>query len=442
MYIEKSEKLKLSPLRRKVFFIILLILISLEIILFVFIKTEDTKEIDIDTTKYLQENLLTPNSTNIALKINLYLNDIYTPYFLIAFIYNFFTVYDSFILVNILSVDYIFSFLLKIIYYKSSYSSYDKENSNGIEIIYCGLGYAFPSEEIIIAVSLYLSIWKLSNKLSFKFTKKQKIIKYFFLALIIALLFYYCFCTLLQGYYFFSHIIFSIILGVIVYLVFLESNFFNLLKGKEFMDFIGKYNLLYIIINLSLFVIFSLIYIIMRVNIPENNDYEICSDNEGKEFNKSENYYSYLDGTFIFNVLLLSNVFSMVGINLDLKMIYKDNENSYYQNNFPQEFDELLYAKSKGSFAGSIHINQETVWNSTTLSVSLLRLIFILVFCWACFFPYIFVKLIEGHISLIFFIKMFLPPMLFFMGIFCYLKPFLKLMRLTNFTLQSISADI
>ena len=339
-------------------------------------------------------------------------------------------------------MDYIFSFLLKIIYYKSSYSSYDKENSNGIEIIYCGLGYAFPSEEIIIAVSLYLSIWKLSNKLSFKFTKKQKIIKYIFLALIIGLLFYYSFCTLLQGYYFFSHIIFSILLGIIVYLVFLESNFFNLLKGKEFMDFIGKYNLLYIIINLSLFVIFSLIYIIMRVNIPENNDYEICSDNEGKEFNKSENYYSYLDGTFIFNVLLLSNVFSMVGINLDLKMIYKDNENSYYQNNFPQEFDELLYAKSKGSFAGSIHINQETVWNSTTLSVSLLRLIFILVFCWACFFPYIFVKLIEGHISLIFFIKMFLPPMLFFMGIFCYLKPFLKLMRLTNFTLQSISADI
>ena len=204
MYIEKSEKLKLSPLRRKVFFIILLILISLEIILFVFIKTEDTKEIDIDTTKYLQENLLTPNTTNIALKINLYLNDIYTPYFLIAFIYNFFTVYDSFILVNILSVDYIFSFLLKIIYYKSSYSSYDKENSDGIEIIYCGLGYAFPSEEIIIAVSLYLSIWKLSNKLSFKFTKKQKIIKYIFLALIIFVPYY-------------KDIIFLVILFLVLY---------------------------------------------------------------------------------------------------------------------------------------------------------------------------------------------------------------------------------
>jgi len=442
MYVGKSEKHKLSPIGKKVFFIILIILISLEIILFIFIKNEDLKSLDIDTTKYLQESLFKEDSTNITLKINRYLNDIYTPYFLIAVIYNFFTVYDSFILVNMLSVIYFFSFLFKIIYYKSSYKNYDF-NVKNIEIYYCGLGYAFPSEEMIIAVSFYLSIWKISNKLSFKFTKNKKVIKYIFFVLIIGLLFYYNFCTLLQGYYFLSHIIFSIIFGIIVYLIFLESNFFNLLKGNEFMDFIRKYNILYIIINLSLFVVFSLVYIIIRLNIRNNNNkYEICTDEDGKEFNNSENYYSYLDGTFVFNVLLLSNVFSMVGINLDLKFIYKDNEYAYIQNNFPQEFDELINTKSKGSFGGSIHINQEIVWNGTTLFVSLLRLIFLLVFCWACFFPYIFVHLNNEHITLVLFIKMFLPPMFFFMGIFFYLKPLLKLMRLTNFTLQSISADI
>ena len=447
MDAQESKKHLLSTMRRKVLLIILLILITVEVLLFILIKTDEFNVIDIETTKDLQESLFDKNAKSIPFGLEFvhFLNDIYSPYFLIAIIYNYFTVYDCFILVNILSFDYIFSFLLKIIYNRPCYKYFetDEIDAKDIEIFYCGYGWGFPSEECVIAVSLYLSIWKIANKLSFKnYTKR--IIQIISLIFILVLLSVYIFCTLLTGYYFLSQIIFSIVLGFIIYLLFLESNFFNLLNGNEFMNFIKSYKyILYIIINLLLFIIFSIVYISERLNKPKDENYVSCStiDNT-KQFNRSGNYYSYLDGTYCFNVLFLGNIFSIVGIIMDIKYCNDNNINSYYQINFPQEFESIISTKSMGSFSGSINITQETVWNSTPPLITILRLLFILVFCWACFFPYFFVPLINEHITLILFIKMFLPPMIFYMGIFFYLKPLLKMMKLTNSTLHTILDDI
>ena len=404
-----SSKQISNTMRRKFLLIISLILISVEIVLFILIKTEVTKTIDIEITIDLQKKLLDTkeNSTNFFLEFNQYLNNIYAPYFLISIIYNFFTVYDCFILVNVLSINYIFSFLLKLIYKKPSYKYFNINNSDSddIKIYYCGYGYAFPSQESIIAVSLYLSIWKIMNKMSFKYNKKKKIIKYILLSIFISILFFYNFCSLLDGYYFFSHIIFSVIFGFIVYLIFFESNFFNLLNGNEFMNFLNKYYLLYIIINLSLFVLFSIIYIIERVTISKDYNYGICTDKNGKEFNQREKYYSYIDGTFVFNILFLGNIFSMVGIILDLKYKHKGNNYTYYTDNFTQEYEELINEKNQESFGHSIHIIKDTVWNNTSLLISFLRLIIVIVFCWVCFFPYIFVHFNDKSIALILFIK-------------------------------------
>ena len=432
-------------MKRKIFIIITLILISIEIILFILIKMEITKTMDIDITFYLQKKLLDTekNSTNFFLEFNQYLNNIYAPYFLIAIIYNFFTVYDCFILVNVLSIDYIFSFEFKLSYSKPSYKYFGINNNNldDIRIYYCGYGYAFPSQESIIAVSIYLSIWKIINKASFKYNQKKRIIKYILLSLFIIILFIYNFLALLDGYYYFSHIIFSVILGIIVYLIFFETNILNLLDGKEFMNFINKYNLLYIILNLSSFVFLSIIYIIYRVKISKDTNYGICTDKDGKEFNQIEKYYSYIDGTFVFNILFLGNIFSMVGIILDLKYKHKGNNYTYYTENFTQEYEELINEKNQESFGHSIHIIKDTVWNNTSLLISFLRLIIVIVFWWVCFFPYIFVHFNDKSIALILFIKILLPPILFFMGIFYYLKLILQLMNLTNTALRSLSID-
>ncbi len=58
-------------MKRKIFLIITLILISIEIILFILIKMEITKTMDIDITFYLQKKLLDTekNSTNFFFRI-------------------------------------------------------------------------------------------------------------------------------------------------------------------------------------------------------------------------------------------------------------------------------------------------------------------------------------------------------------------------------------
>ena len=443
MNIKDSGKHSFSSMRKKVLLIILIILISIEIVIFVFIKLEKIKQLDIDITTNMQKDYIGEKLKNvpILLFITHILNDIYTPYVLISIIFNFFTVYDCFILVNVLSINYIFSFIFKLIYFKPSYKYFD-ENAKNFQIFFCGYGWGFPCEECITTIAFYLSIWKIVTKLSFNFSYKKTVAKYSVLFFICLIFFGYNFCNLLIGYYCLSHIIFSAIFGLIVYLIFFESNFFNLFNGQEFINFIKKYNLLYIIINLSLFVIFSIAYVFLRLFYSDNNKYNICETVEGVEHFKKSGKFSYLDGTFCFNVLFLGNVFSMVGIMLDLKLIFKNDYVIYYQMNFPQEYEELNNNYKKESFNCSINITKDVEWNNTPICITLLRLFIVLVFCWTCFFPYIFINLNESHILLILGIKIFLPPMIFFMGIFFYLKPLLAKIYLTNTTLTSISEDI
>ena len=109
--------------------------------------------------------------------------------------------------------------------------------------------------------------------------------------------------------------------------------------------------------------------------------------------------------------------------------------------NFTQEYEELNKKKNQESFGHSIHIIKDTVWNNTSLLISFLRLIIVIVFWWVCFFPYIFVHFNDKSIALVLFIKILLPPILFFMGIFYYLKLILQLMNLTNTALRSLSID-
>ena len=442
MITRESEKHLLSTMRRKVLLIILIILISIEIILFIFIKLEKIKELDIEITTNIQNDYINEKTKTVPILLDIvhFVNDIYFPYILISIVYNFYTVYDCFILVNILSINYIFSFIFKLIYFKPSYKYYDERATN-FKIFYCGYGWGFPSEECITTISFYLSIWKIVTKLSFKFSYKKIVAKFTGLFFICLIFFGYNFCNLLIGYYCLSHIIFSAVFGLIIYLIFFESNFFNLFNGNEFINFIKKYNLIYIIINLSLFVIFTVVYMILRLTYSDDNKYNICETVDGIEHFKKSGKFSYLDGTFCFNILFLGNVFAIFGIIADLKVIYKNDDAIYYQINFPQDFEDMNNSKVE-SFSGSIHITKEVEWNNTPVCISLLRLLLVLVFCWVCFFPYIFLNLTDSYIILILIIKILLPPSLFFMGIFFYLKPLLECLKLTNVTLNSISEDI
>ena len=449
--IAKLSRKNISSIDRKILIIIFIILIIIEIILFISIKSENFIKSDIDMTKFLQDSLLNKNSDSesipIFIKIVHILNSIYFPYIIIAIIFNFFTIYDCFILTNVLSIDYIISFILKILYNKPSYkylNSKNEYNEQDIKIFYCGYGWGFPSEEVIIMSSFYLSIWKIICKFSIYFNKSQKIVKYLLLSCFISLIFIYIIGILLMGYYYFSNIIFSIIAGIIIYLFIFESNLINLLNGKEFIKFIKEKIIYYFIINFSIFILSSIIYIILFLIKNDDENYKTCQTIDNKKiFNKSGNYYSYLNGSYSYIVLFFGNIFGILGIYFDFKYIYHHNESTYLQINFPQEFDDIMnnIDRGSGSFTDSINITQETLWNKTSLIISFIRLIIILIFFGINFIPYFLIDLTNSNLNLIYNIKFLLSNFLFFLGIFFYYKPILRLMKLTNITLESILDD-
>ena len=178
--IAKLSKKNKSSINRKAFIIVLSLIIIINIILFLFIKFKPNYfiELDIEITKYFQDLLVkrSINSTPLFIKIIHILNDIYIPYILIAIIFNFYTIYDCFLLINVLSIDYIISFCLKMIYFEPSYSNLNINNETNIKdikVFYCGYGWGFPSEECIVLISFYLSLWKITTKLSIYFDNRS-----------------------------------------------------------------------------------------------------------------------------------------------------------------------------------------------------------------------------------------------------------------------------
>ena len=440
--IAKLPKKSKSSIDKKILILIIFLLIIIDIILYILIYLQKLKKLDIGITDYLQEKLINKKTNSIPffIKVVHLLNGIYSPYLLITIMFNFFTVYDCFILSNILSIDYLISFCLKIIYSKPTYNYLNDstDTKKTITILYCGNGWGFPSEECIIMASLYLSLWKIISRLSMNFNRTQKIIKNILLISLIVLLFIYNFGILLMGYYYFSHLIFSFLTGLIIYFLIFECNNIDLLIPKEFILFIKNKCILVIILHLIIFIILSIIYIIERF-IKNTKKYEICNSKGDKSFSKSGKD-SYLDGTYSLVILFLGNIFPILGILIDIKLIFKGDESNYLQFNFPQE-DEVIETGSHASFGDSISITKETLWNKTPLFISFLRLIIVLLFFGICFIPYFLVNLETESISIIVFIKFFLPNILLFFGLFFFFKPILKLMKLTNYTLDSILDD-
>ena len=441
--IAKLSKKNISYTNKKIFIIILSLLIIINIIYFLFIifKPNYLEDLDIEITKYFQDLLVKKSDNSIPLFIKIFhiINDIYTPYILIAIIFNFYTFYDCFALINMLSIDYIISFCLKMIYFKPPYLNLDinHENDNqDIKIFYCGYGWGFPSEECIVLISFYLSIWKITTKFSMYFDKTHKIIKYFLLLLFLILVFINILGILLIGYYYLSHIIFSIITGIIIYFVIFESNLINLLDGKEFISFIKNKFILYLIINLSIFVFCSIFFSIERLIRKDSNKNNKCISNDN-----NINYFNYIDGNFIYPILFLGNIFGIIGIYLDFTCSHRGDENKFYQLNFPQKLDDLMESFNRGSFSSSIDITRETFWNKTSMFAYILRLIIILLFCGICFIPYFLINFTNSSTAIVLFIKFLIPIILLFLGIFFYLKIFLRLIKLTNTTYESIIDD-
>ena len=303
----------------------------------------------------IQESLQPDNSNNkittipTSLKLVYYFNKILFPYSIIIIVNNFSNLYITFILFNILSLCCYISSILKFIFYKTII------NSKGI-IYYCGEGWNLPCTEILISVLFYLSLWSILFK--GKESRIKKILKNIFLVLIIVINIINAFCLAKIGYYLFSHIIFSVILGVLIYVFIFET---NIIKGhypKEFCKFIKNNFEKYMIFQIVLLVIAFIPYIIER-NVKDNEIIE-CKSIYNYFYHKNKSaYITYVDDTFALLSVFFGHFFVTIGIKCELVFVFKNHIQNFEQYHFGVDVDELNMERELKNNTGTIIITQQ-----------------------------------------------------------------------------------
>jgi hypothetical protein len=426
----------IQRINKKIVYISLSLFLIL-FLLFVLIKVEVFKSMDFSIQKSLQSDYpYINNKIPRDIYIIHRLNKIFVPYSLIIIINNFSNIYKTFNLFQILSVACYISCILKFIFFKIIMND---ENSI---IYYCGEGWNLPSTEMIISVVFYLTLWNLFFDYKDKnyVTKTNKFFKFLLLCIIIAFNITNLIVLTKIGYYLFSHLIFSAILGILIYIFIFETNIIKKYNSKEFCSFIKKKFELYIIINVLLVILTFIPYNIER-HIKNNNRPE-CIPIEGSFFYKSKSpFITYVDDTYSLISIFFAHIFVVVGIKCELAFFFGNNIQNFEQYHFGVNIDDLNLEKELKNNTGTIIVTRETEWNNTSIIKSLIRLILTFILAGICFLPYYSIKTNGVDFSTIFLVKYLLSYALFSFGITFLYKIIFRIFRLSNEILGSILND-
>lgn len=437
----QTHEIKRKPQTKNKFIFITLLLIFIDLILFILIKCNVFLSSDNRIRKSLQ-----PSSSNNNQKIpefataTHFMNHFFVYYSIIIIINNFNDIYKTFMLFHILSINVYFSSIIKFLFYKTSFNSLSEQEAEGAFIYYNSKGFTLPCTEIMISVSFFLSLWKIylisynnsidniikgENGNNKKSGIKNFLFQYFLLFLVIIINGVNVIGIAMIGYYFMSEIIFSLILGIAIYLFVFETNLIWLNDGQILIDFIREKFNLYMIINIILSVISFIPFFIER-KISNNSN---------------NNYQSFIEGSYIFISMFIGHIFLMVGYKFEVGYVFEDDAMIYYQFHFPVNLDDMKPEGDGRDNSGSINLARDTEWNNTSGWISLLRLLVTFALSAICFIPYFIIGDNNDKFGVVFFVKYFLCFGLFSIGISALFKIALRFMKLTNETLYSIMID-
>ena len=369
-----------APTLQKKYFIFNLFLLVLEFIFYILIKNDVFLKIDKNIRENLKSSSLSTNyQIQLLQKIFFYFNNKFTPYIIIIIVDNFSNIYNTFILINTLSFIYYISAISKIFIF------------------------------IIIIVINVINI----------------------------------FTVILNGYYFFSHVLFSVILGIAIFLLLFEINIIDLNNGKKFIKFLKNYFGKFALFNIFLLIISFIPYIIERKIFFEAL---ACNSNYKNDFfyyfqNNNQIYKAYIDGSFCLISFFFANFFLSLGYKFELSYLFQNDAKIYYQFYYAIVFDENNLFSNDSSNSGTIMLTNETQWNNTSFIKSFLRLIVNFVLASVCCIPYFIINQAEKKFQVVFFVKYFFPLALITSGIGFWFKLVLKKLHLTNAALINILKD-
>ena len=389
----------------------------------------------VNITLTLQE--LLPKENNEILLAFLYnINTLKVMVIIVICVYNFGNVYKSFVLFMIITVGNLLSAYIKFIYVQETPSFH-----KGVTVYYCGVGWGLPATQILISTTFYLTLWKI---ISLKI--KNFVINTIILIVIILFLLLLGFSSIIEGAYFFNQVLFSMILGTGIYLLFFEGIRVNLTDGKQFFNLIRRKIWVYLAIEVALILPLIILFLIYTLEpLPTNNNYTyfVCKatlqnetyfDADKLTDQKEIRNFSYKTSLLLL-AFFLPSFFCIIAVKMELRFMFKDVYENWFQFNFSNE--DNSQENDDVSLMTSISITRDTKWNNTKWTYSIARLIVLLLMWFIASLPYFLIKN-SSPFLLVFFIQIMLSFSLFALGGFFIFKLLFLKTTCINGTLLSM----
>ena len=386
------------------------------------VLNEEKNEINYGTTK------------DIAISEIIHLINSNTFYLILCgILYNYINIYKVFILsMTVFSANYISSTLSYIFQSPKPYMAFYKIKS---AVIFNEWGS--PNTQIVVLVSFNLSLYKVL--INNKYMEKKIIPKILLIILLIGYSFIDIFLLFASGNCTYNHIIISLFMGVVIFMVIFYSFKVDLNKPKQFYDFI-KFNFLYYLVINALLFAFPILLIMFMKNEGDQDYYtrhgkEQVNRMPSNDFTKKYCGYRdkfYLDDGNLCNVFcFLMNIIAFFSVKADFHFIYKDNYNSWNERNFEKPKIEIVNLDQSNQNDEYSHID-ESQWNHLGACVNLIRFIILIVIIFVFFVLIIWINSWSKSETYSFIVLIIIPMAIHVFGTFYLYKIILTKLKLTR----------
>ena len=295
-----------------------------------------------------------------------------------------------------------------------------------------------PNTQILVLVSFAFCLYKVLTEN--KVMEKKLWAKIIIIVLLAAYSFIDIFLLFCSGNCSYNQIILSLFMAVIIFIFIFYGLKVDLNKSKQFYDFMKFKVHNYVVVNLLLFIF----QVVLNLFIIDKGDLEYYTRNAVEQTDLmptnsfTDTYFKYRkmfflnSGNFCNLIFYLMNIVAFVSIKADLHLTYKNNYNSWSENNFEKPRIDSLGNNNLLDNSGLPDYSniEQSQWNHLGAFRGIIRMIFTLVLTLVILSLFVLISSwLDGEIySFIFLIT--IPTVLVVCGIFYFYKLIITAIKL------------
>jgi len=295
-----------------------------------------------------------------------------------------------------------------------------------------------PNTQILVLASFALSLYKVLTEN--KVMERKLWAKIILIVLLVAYSFIDIFLLFCCGNCAYNQIILSLFMAVIIYIFIFYCLKVDLNKSKQFYDFMKFKVHNYLVINLLLFTF----QVVLNLFIIDKGDHEYYTRNASEQINlmptnsftdifcKYRKMFYLNSGNFCNLIIYLMNIVAFVSVKADLRITYKNNYNSWIENNFEKpRIDSLANNNLMDNSGINDYANiEQSQWNHLGAFRGIIRMILVVIATLVILSLFVWISSWSDSEVYSFIFLITIPTILVVCGIFYFYKPIISAIKL------------